>query len=114
MVKIGNNHSNNFWERHYQGQSLPADVEDEIRENFLTAKYVNRSWVPQGNVENKEALGVMLCQNVATDNLMRTIELIAIGANVSGGVCGQSEGGGVRCVRVICKVNCGIKPDVGR
>ena len=91
MVQIGNDSSNKFWEYHYQGQRIPADVEDEIRENFLSAKYVTRSWVPQTTMENKDALGQLLCESVATDNLMKTIELIAMGANVSEGVMDTVE-----------------------
>lgn len=85
MVEIGNDKSNAFWEQHYTGSGLPSDVEQEIRENFTHAKYVTRSWVPRTAIaaEGKDTLGHLLCQNVSTDNLMRTIELIALGANVS-------------------------------
>ena len=84
MVNIGNDESNEFWEHHYKGERLPADVESAIRENFLQAKYVNRSWIPrEDSVEDKEALSRQLCENVATDDLMRTVKLIALGANVS-------------------------------
>ena len=83
MLKIGNDNSNSFWEHHYKSERLPANVEDEIRENFLSAKYVTRSWIPQQCVENKDSLDQLLCENVATDTVLRTIELIALGANVS-------------------------------
>lgn len=83
MLKIGNDNSNSFWGHHYQGERLPANVEGEIREDFLSAKYVTRSWIPQQRAENKDSLDQLLCENVATDNVMRTIELIALGANVS-------------------------------
>jgi hypothetical protein len=82
MVKIGNDNSNRFWEHHYQGERLPADVESEIRENFIHAKYITRSWVPMSTVENKEVLDNMLCENAASNDLMKTIELLALGANV--------------------------------
>ena len=62
---------------------MPADVESEIREEFIRAKYVNRSWIPHDSVENQESLGEELCRNVATDNLMETIKFIALGADVS-------------------------------
>lgn len=78
-MRIGNDNSNKFWEHHCQGERLPADVEDEIRENFISAKYVTRSWIPQNSVENMD---LMLCESVATEHLMKTIELIALGANV--------------------------------
>ena len=83
MVEIGNKKSNEFWEKHYQRSRLPADVEKEIRENFIRAKYVMRSWIPV-EPDNGELLDLdhSLCKNVATDNLMKTIELLARGANV--------------------------------
>ena len=83
MVKIGNDNSNRFWESHLKSARLDADVEDEIRENFLTAKYVTRSWIPSDSaIENKDTLGALLCESVATDDLMRTVKLLAMGANV--------------------------------
>lgn len=101
MTKIGNNNSNGFWEHHYQGERLPADVESEIRENFIQAKYITRSWIPMSTMENKDVLSNLLCENVATDNLMKTIELIALGANVSEGEGeGEGEGGSVHSVCV--------------
>ena len=92
MTKIGNDDSNHFWERHYQGQRLPADVENEIREEFIRAKYVTRSWIPRDMVDDKEVFNDMLCENVTTDDLMKTIELIALGADVREG--GKWRGGG--------------------
>ena len=93
MVKIGNGNSNSFWEHHYNGERLPANVESEIRENFITAKYVTRSWVPMTTVETKDRLSNLLCENVTSDNLMKSIELIALGANVR--AIGGGGGGGV-------------------
>lgn len=83
MVKIGNGNSNSFWEHHYKGERLPANMESEIRENFIHAKYVTRSWIPMTTVETKDALSSHLCENVTSDSLMKTIQLIALGANVS-------------------------------
>ncbi len=82
MVKIGNNRSNEFWEKHLQSPRLDANVEDEIRETFIHAKYVTRSWIPRETSENKDTLNALLCENVATDNLLKTVELLALGANV--------------------------------
>ena len=45
MVTIGNDNANSFWEHHYLGKRLPADVEREIREEFIRAKYQVKSWI---------------------------------------------------------------------
>ena len=82
MVKIGNSNSNRFWETHMQSPRLEANVEDVIRESFLHAKYVTRSWIPRDRIEDKDILSTHLCENVATDDLMKTVELLALGANV--------------------------------
>lgn len=82
MVDIGNDSANKFWENHYQGERLPQDVERDIRENFIRAKYEIMSWIPRPTGENKETLTKLLCVCVKTNNLMRTIELLAHGAQV--------------------------------
>ncbi len=83
MVKVGNDNSNNFWERYYQGNRLSADVEREIREQFIRAKYQMMSWISRPTGESGDMLGQLLCVSVGTDNLMRTLELLAHGASVS-------------------------------
>ena len=92
MVRVGNENSNKFWERHFNGDRLPQDVERDIRENFIRAKYEMKSWIPRPTGESQEVLNKLLCVCVQTDNLMRTIELLAHGADVcvcvgGGGVC---------------------------
>ena len=82
MVDIGNENSNKFWERHYNGDRLPHDVERDIRENFIRAKYEIMSWIPRPTGESQEVLNKLLCVCVKTSNLMRTIELLAHGAKV--------------------------------
>ncbi len=83
-MDIGNGESNSFWEKHCKGSRLPADVEKEIREEFIRAKYLTRSWIPVSTVDGSgPSFNELLCENVATDNLLRTIELMAQGANVS-------------------------------
>lgn len=84
MVVIGNDNNNRFWEKHYQGERLPAAAEREVRKNFIQVKYVTRSWIPVDSLETNESLSRLLCVNVATINLYRTIELLALGADVSG------------------------------
>ncbi len=83
MVDIGNNSSNNFWEKHFNGECLPHDVERDIRENFIRAKYETMSWIPRPTGESQESLNKLLCVCVKTNNLMRTIELLAHGAQVN-------------------------------
>jgi len=83
MVAIGNDNSNQFWEQHYKGEKLAANVEKEIREEFLRAKYLTRSWIPSAEGETKDSLNRKLCENVSTPNILRTIELLALGADVS-------------------------------
>ena len=83
MVTIGNDNANSFWEHHYLGKRLPADVEREIREEFIRAKYQVKSWIATPSVEGKEALSHQLCSSVKTSNLMRTMELLVHGADVS-------------------------------
>ncbi len=82
MVDIGNEKANKFWENHYQGERLPHDVERDIRENFIRAKYETMSWIPRPTGESRDALTKLLCVCVKTNNLMRTIELLAHGAQV--------------------------------
>ena len=83
MVTIGNDNANSFWEHHYHGTRLPADVEREIREQFIRAKYQDKSWIDNSSREIKEALSRKLCSSVKTHNLMRTMELLVHGADVS-------------------------------
>ena len=83
MVTIGNDNANSFWEHHYPGKRLPADVEREIREEFIRAKYQVKSWIANPSGEGKEALSRQLCSSVMTSNLMRTMELLVHGADVS-------------------------------
>ena len=96
MNMIGNERSNSFWERHSQRRErLPADVERDIRENFIRAKYQVKSWIPTPTGESKEALNKLLQVAVKTDNLMRTVELLTLGADVSReGGSGERESGG--------------------
>ena len=96
MNIIGNERSNSFWERHSQRRErLPADVERDIRENFIRAKYQVKSWIPTPTGESKEALNKLLQVAVKTDNLMRTVELLTLGADVSReGGSGERESGG--------------------
>ena len=61
---------------------LQADVVMEIREPFIRAKYEMKSWIPQPTGESPEQLNQLLCIAVTTSNLMRTIQLIAHGAEV--------------------------------
>ena len=83
MNIIGNERSNSFWERHSQHrEKLPADVERDIRENFIRAKYQVKSWIPTPTGESQEALNKLLRVAVKTDNLMRTVELLTLGADV--------------------------------
>ena len=82
MVTIGNDNSNNLWEKHFVGERLPADVERVIREDFIRAKYQTKSWIIRPTGETQENLNKLLCVSVASDNLMRTVELLAHGANV--------------------------------
>ena len=84
MQEIGNDNGNRFWEKHWSGERLPADVEREIRENFIRAKYQMKSWIPRPTGESKEALSRLLCISVGTSNLIRTLELLTHGADVSG------------------------------
>lgn len=67
-------------------ERLPADVERDIREGFIRAKYEVKSWIPTPTGESKEALNKLLCVAVKTDNLLRTVELLTRGADVSDGV----------------------------
>lgn len=83
MVTIGNNNANSLWEKYCTGDRLPADVEREIRETFIRAKYQTKSWIPRPTGESRETLSRLLCVSVTTDNLLRTVELLAHGANVS-------------------------------
>ncbi len=83
MVEIGNDNSNSFWQRHYKGDRLASNEVKEIREDFLRAKYLTRSWIPSEEIDTKDSLSLKLCENVTTDNFLRTIELIALGADVS-------------------------------
>ena len=83
MVTIGNDNANSFWEHHYHGERLPADMEREIRENFIRAKYQVKSWIPTHTGEGRENLSQLLCISVKTNNLMRTLELLVHGADVS-------------------------------
>ena len=87
MVQIGNDNSNSFWEKHHTKECLPADVEREIREPYIRAKYEMKSWIPRRTGESKEMLSQLLCIAVENGDLMRTIELLAHGADVR-------EGGG--------------------
>ena len=83
MNMIGNERANSFWERHSQHRErLPADVERDIRENFIRAKYQVKSWIPTSTGESQEALNKLLRVAVKTDNLMRTVELLTLGADV--------------------------------
>lgn len=83
MVEIGNNRSNVFWEKHCKQERLQANVERDIRESFIRAKYQDRSWIPQPTGESSEALSKQLLICVASNNLMRTIQLLVHGADVS-------------------------------
>ena len=83
MVTIGNDNANSFWEHHYLGKCLPADVEREIREEFIRAKYQVKAWIASPSGEGKEALSRQVCSSVKTNNLMRTMELLVHGADVS-------------------------------
>ena len=97
MNVIGNERANSFWERHSQHKErLPADVERDIRENFIRAKYQVKSWIPTPTGESKETLNKLLRVAVKTDNLMRTVELLTLGADVrreGGKGRGEREGG---------------------
>ena len=93
MNTIGNERANSFWERHSQHRErLPADVERDIRENFIRAKYQVKSWIPTPTGESKEALNKLLRVAVKTDNLMRTVELLTLGADVRRGREREREG----------------------
>ena len=70
---------------------LQADVVIEIREPFIRAKYEMKSWIPRPTGESPERLNQLLCIAVTTSNLMRTVELIAQGAEVRRE---EKEGGG--------------------
>ncbi|CAI8051664.1 Arf-GAP with Rho-GAP domain, ANK repeat and PH domain-containing protein 1 [Geodia barretti] len=83
MVEIGNERSNQFWEKHCQQERLEAGVERDIRESFIRAKYQDRAWIPQPTGEDREALSKQLLVCVASNNLMRTIQLLVHGADVS-------------------------------
>ena len=86
MNTIGNERANLFWERHSQHRErLPADVERDIRENFIRAKYQVKSWIPTSTGESQETLNKLLRVAVKTDNLMRTVELLTLGADVRRG-----------------------------
>ena len=97
MNVIGNERANSFWERHSQRKErLPADVERDIREHFIRAKYQVKSWIPTPTGESKETLNKLLRVAVKTDNLMRTVELLTLGADVrreGGKGRGEREGG---------------------
>ena len=84
MKVIGNDLSNQFWEHHHQQRErLPANVEREIREQFIRAKYQTKSWIPRRNTSVIEVLNIALCENVKTDNVMETVRLFAYGCDVS-------------------------------
>jgi hypothetical protein len=83
MVEIGNDRSNQFWEKHCQQERLQAGVERDIRESFIRAKYQVRSWIPQLPGEDRGSLSRQLFACVASNNLMRTIQLLAHGADVA-------------------------------
>ena len=83
MVEIGNDRSNLFWEKHCKQERLQSDVERDIRESFIRAKYQDRSWILQPSGESREALSRQLHICVASNNLMRTIQLLVHGADVS-------------------------------
>ena len=83
MQEIGNDNGNSFWEKHWSGERLPADVEREIRESFIRSKYQTKSWIPIPTGESKEALNKLLCISIGNGNLMRTVELLVHGADVS-------------------------------
>ena len=82
MVEIGNERSNQFWEKHCKQERLQAGVERDIRECFIRAKYQDRSWIPQPSAEDRETLSQQLLVCVASNNLMRTIQLLVHGAKV--------------------------------
>ena len=65
-------------------ERLPPDVERDIREGFIRAKYQDKSWIPTPTGESQDMLNKLLCVAVTTDNLMRTVELLVRGADVSG------------------------------
>ena len=97
MNVIGNERANSFWERHSQHrEKLPADVERDIRENFIRAKYQVKSWIPTPTGESQEALNTLLRVAVKTDNLMRTVELLTLGADVRREGEGERGKGGWR------------------
>ena len=82
MVEIGNDRSNQFWEKHCKQERLTSDVERDIRESFIRAKYQDRSWIPLPAGEDRETLSRHLLLCVSSNNLMRSIQLLAYGANV--------------------------------
>ena len=84
MVAIGNDRSNTFWEQRCQRERLPGDVEREIRETYIRAKYQDRSWIPEHSGEGTEALSRQLCVCVAGNNVMRSVQLLVHGADVRG------------------------------
>ena len=82
MVEIGNDRSNQFWEKHCKQERLQANVERDIRESFIRAKYQDKSWIPQPLGEDRETLTRQLLICVASNDLMRTIQLLIHGADV--------------------------------
>ena len=82
MVEIGNDRSNLFWEKHCKQERLKADVERDIRESFILAKYKDHSWIPEPSGEDRETLSRQLNICVASNNLMRTIQLLVHRADV--------------------------------
>jgi hypothetical protein len=81
MVALGNSTANRFWEHHLQQEKLDAEVERDIREAFIRAKYETKAWIPRVG-DDKVTLSKALCVSVTTPNVQRSYELICSGADV--------------------------------
>jgi hypothetical protein len=82
MVTIGNDNANKFWERHLKGTKIDPQSPREIRESFIRSKYESKSWIPLdiGGSSNEE-LNQALCTSVANSDLMKSMELLVLGAD---------------------------------
>ena len=53
---IGNEKSNQLWEKHCQSARLDPEAPREIRESFIRTKYESKAWIPRTTKDSPEVL----------------------------------------------------------
>lgn len=80
IKNIGSAKSNTFWEGNLTAEKPAPGCDKTVRENYIREKYEKRAFI-EYHIEPEEPLDKQLFENVVTDNLLNTIELVVAGVD---------------------------------